>query len=501
MKKEKIIYMPYPYLGRDVNEITRNMVNILSEKYNVVDRMDPSLKYASIMETKAIFLNWNEQNITEEQKKQILKYKKYGTKIIWFFHNRVAHEEENISKEKNNMIWLADNSDYIIILSESSKQYVPGKEKNKNKVRYVPHIKYNSRENPRITQVLKERYNIKEDEFVYCIFGAIRPYKNIETAIRCFNMIRDEKVRLIIAGKPITEEYGNEISKLTVCNKKIITDFRFLSDVELDGIISLSDIVLMTYVGASSMNSGVLIKAFSEGRTVIAPEICMVNDIFEKGDFFYKWQSGNDRMLCELMLQVHKEGKEGLHEKGERAKRYIEDNHSEEIVKNAIEAILNEDNEKKQLMKKRSERKKISPSLEDEVEFYSESYRRYHYLFRIMCQWMELKNKQLEISAWVKKAGWKRVAIYGMGEMGQILLADLRDKGINVVYGIDKNADNIRADIPLVKISESLEEVDGIIVTAVAFYDEVKKEVQNKIDVPVISIKDILDELLYIDSL
>lgn len=494
MKRNKIIYMPYPYWGAQTNEISSNMVNILSENYEVVDRMDPSLNLASVLETKAIILNWSEQYITEEEKKQILQYQKYGTKIIWFFHNRIAHEPENVDKEKSNMLWLADNSDFIVVLSRSSKQYVPGQEKNKDKVRYVPHVKYNSRKNERITQTLRDKYHIKKDELVYCVFGRIRPYKNIETAIKWFKEISNEKVRLIIAGKPITEEYGNEIRELAACNKKIIIEFRFLSDLELDAIIDLSDVILMTYAGISSMNSGVLIKALCEGKAVITPDICMANDISEKNDFLYKWQSGNAEMLKEQMLQAYRDGKEVLQMKGKRAQKYIEEHNSDEIVKRALEDILNEDNDKLQADFPEDVSLE-SHLLEKEVESYTRNYRKYMYLFKIMCQWMHIKNRKKEISDWIKTVGWKRIAIYGMGEIGKVLLEELKNSDIDVAYGIDKQGDDMHIDIPVCKISDNLEVVDGIIVTAVTYFDEVKKELQNHINIPVVSIKDILDEL------
>lgn len=494
MKRNRIIYMPYPYWGAQKNEITSNMVNILSENYEVVDRMDPSLNLLSILETKAIILNWSEQYITEEQKKQILQYQKYGTKIIWFFHNRIAHEPENADKERSNMLWFADNSDYIAVLSRSSKQYVPGQEKNRDKVRYVPHVKYYSRKNERITQALRNKYHINKDELVYCAFGWIRPYKNIETAIQCFNEISNEKVRLIIAGKPITEEYGNEIRELAAGNKKIITEFKFLSELELDAIIDLSDVVLMTYGGVSSMNSGVLIKALCEGKAVITPNICMANDISEKSDFLYIWQSGNAEMLKEQILQAYKDGKEVLQMKGNRAQKYIEDHNSNEIVKRALEDILNEENGKLQtdIPKEVSLESNL---LEKEVESYNKNYRKYMYLFNITCQWMHIKNRKIEISDWINSVGWKRIAIYGMGGIGKVLLEELKNSDIDVAYGIDKQGDDIYIDIPVYRITDHLEAVDGIIVTAVTYFDEVKKEVQNHINTPIVSIKDILDEL------
>lgn len=498
MKKAKVIYMPYPYMDVEANEMLRNTVDMLEEKYDVVGRMDPSLDLTSLLETRAIILNWAEQWITEEQKAQILKYQEFGTRIIWFFHNRTAHEQENVDKETDNMVWLADHSDYIAILSKSSRQYVPGKETNKDKVRYVPHVQYHSRVNARITEVLRNKYQIKEDEFVYCIFGLIRPYKNIEMAIKCFGRIQNDKTKLIIAGKPITEAYAQEIARLSEKLKNIITDFRFLSDMELDCLIELSDIVLMTYTGVSSMNSGVLIKAFSDARTVIAPAICMVNDICEERDFIYRWQSENVDAICSQMINAYTDGKEICRNKGKEAQTYLNENNSDTIVKEALFGMIDEEEKEKiNILRNITSRN----TLEREVECNEKNYRKYRYLFHIMCQWMQLKNQGIEIADWLKALGWNRIAIYGMGAIGQDLLTELRTKGIDVIYGIDRNAMNIQSEIPVCMLEDKLESVDGVIVTSAAQQEQIKKEVHKKLEVPVVSLKDILDEMQYLNSM
>ena len=153
-----------------------------------------------------------------------------------------------------------------------------------------------------------------------------------------------------------------------------------------------------------------------------------------------------------------------LRDTGKRAAQYNNENNSEEIVKQALNDMLNEDNDNKNssiLYEEQMNGLDHNP-LEKEVEWYSNNYRNYHYLFRIMCQWMNLKNNKIEISDWIKTIGWESVAIYGMGEMGQALLVELKSNNINVVYGIDRNADNIHADIPILKLSNNLEKVDGI---------------------------------------
>ena len=115
--------------------------------------------------------------------------------------------------------------------------------------------------------------DILEKDFVFTIFGLVRPYKNIENGIETFIRLNLPNSRLIIAGKPVNVQYAKYIKKLCSENKNIILDLRYIPDSLLDTIINISDVILIPYHDGSSMNSGVMIQAFSKGKTVIAPKI------------------------------------------------------------------------------------------------------------------------------------------------------------------------------------------------------------------------------------
>lgn len=496
--KKRVVYLPYPYYGDQRNQFAQNMVDLLKLDYDVVGHLEPVSNILTILETQAIILNWTEQNLSENWKEKILNYKKYGTRVIWFFHNKMAHIDKNREKVSENMLWLAEHCDSIVVLSQSSMQYIPGKEHNIEKVTYIPHIAYKNMANVRIQQYFKKNYDLKEEEFVYGIFGGIWPYKNIEMAIQCFKDLAIPNSKLIIAGKPISEEYKEEIMSLIKSSDNIFFESRFLVEAELDSIIAMTDVILMPYVDPSSMNSGVLIKAFSNGKTVIAPNICMVNDIDNENLFLYKWQIENIQTFKEQMIKAHSDGKKELLYKGEMAKRYIESNNCAEIVKKEMKRIIESSNI---LTKKMIENDMDITMLSDiyalshESEQNNEKQLRYQYLFRTMCQWCELRNRKIMISSWIKNMGWKRIAIYGMGEMGKLLKKELQLDGVKVLYAIDRNAENIKTDIPVYDLSNGLEEVDGVIVTAITFYTEIVREISTFIEAPVVSLKDILDEI------
>ncbi len=109
-------------------------------------------------------------------------------------------------------------------------------------------------------------------------------------------------------------------------------------------------------------------------------------------------------------------------------------------------------------------------------------------LFLMMNEWVKVKQKGKNLSVYFERKGYKRIAIYGMSYAGETLLEELKGTGVEVVYAIDQKADSLYADVDIVSMEETLEEVDAVVVTAVTFFDE-------KVNCPVISLEDILYEV------
>ena len=82
-----------------------------------------------------------------------------------------------------------------------------------------------------------------------------------------------------------------------------------------------------------------------------------------------------------------------------------------------------------------------------------------------------------------------------MGYVGEILNDEFRDSNITVEYGIDKNADSIYADVDVISVNDPLMEVDAVVVTAITYFEEIEKELSEKISCPIISLEDILNQI------
>ena len=101
-------------------------------------------------------------------------------------------------------------------------------------------------------------------------------------------------------------------------------------------------------------------------------------------------------------------------------------------------------------------------------------------------------QEQKKLTEYFKRNEYRTVAIYGMKEIGMLLLSELRREGIEVSYAVDRNADEISADITILKPSYAMPEVDVIIVTALHYFDKIYLEIRELRNAAIVSVEDIL---------
>ena len=116
-------------------------------------------------------------------------------------------------------------------------------------------------------------------------------------------------------------------------------------------------------------------------------------------------------------------------------------------------------------------------------------------LFRLMDQWVSIKQEKKNIEAYFIKNHYKKIAVYGMSYVGLRLVKELKNSEIEIAYGIDRNAANIYSEIKLVTIEENLPDVDAVVVTLVDGFDKVRDMLSKRLSCPVIAIEDIINEI------
>ncbi len=118
-------------------------------------------------------------------------------------------------------------------------------------------------------------------------------------------------------------------------------------------------------------------------------------------------------------------------------------------------------------------------------------------LYRMMNEWVRIKQEGKNLALFFEENNYKKIAVYGMSYAGETLLKELKGTGIQVSYGIDRNADVIYEDseVDIITMEDPLRKVDAIVVTAVTFFDEIEEELRKKIACPILSLEDVLYEV------
>lgn len=117
---------------------------------------------------------------------------------------------------------------------------------------------------------------------------------------------------------------------------------------------------------------------------------------------------------------------------------------------------------------------------------------KYWQSYLMMDRWVRIKQEGKSLANYFYEKGYKSIAIYGMNHSGITLLDELSASEIEVKYGIDANADQIYSDIPVVKLTDQLDEVDAVIVTPIYYFDEIEKDVSEKMLCPIIPLDDVV---------
>lgn len=111
--------------------------------------------------------------------------------------------------------------------------------------------------------------------------------------------------------------------------------------------------------------------------------------------------------------------------------------------------------------------------------------------------WLLLKNSKRSLVEYFHRNDIKKIAIYGMGELGCRFLEEMSESDVEVVCAIDAKPENIDADINVLQVGTPIrEEVDAIVVTAVFAYNNIEKDLKKYLNCRIISLKDVIYSMI-----
>lgn len=126
---------------------------------------------------------------------------------------------------------------------------------------------------------------------------------------------------------------------------------------------------------------------------------------------------------------------------------------------------------------------------------------RFKSYYNVTNQWLLNKNEEKNVGDYFKDNNYKTIAIYGMGNMGELFYEEVKKTDVKVAYFIDKNAEELYYgidDIPVVNIKdiESREKVDAIIVTPIYDFESISEDlVDSSKGAEIVSLEDVIYEV------
>jgi len=89
---------------------------------------------------------------------------------------------------------------------------------------------------------------------------------------------------------------------------------------------------------------------------------------------------------------------------------------------------------------------------------------------------------------------YNKIAIYGMGQLGNRIIEDIRNGGLIVQYVVDIKGGLLDIDIPVFRADDKLPPIDVVVVTVPQQYKEIKDLLSNS-NCDIVSIDEIITEL------
>jgi len=170
--------------------------------------------------------------------------------IVFTVHNVLPHEKSRLFTLASGLLFLL--GDHFLVHSLKNKQQLIKQYGiSRKQITIIPHGPLDFHVSSKLSrQEARSKLNIKPEERIILLFGAIRPYKGIETAITAFGKVLKKipNVRLIIAGK-LWEDWGpyrNQIRSLHL-EEHVDTFLDYVPAEMVSVFFTAADLVLLPY--------------------------------------------------------------------------------------------------------------------------------------------------------------------------------------------------------------------------------------------------------------
>lgn len=119
---------------------------------------------------------------------------------------------------------------------------------------------------------------------------------------------------------------------------------------------------------------------------------------------------------------------------------------------------------------------------------------KYICLFKFANEWIILKQRGIEFKRYFKERGYNSIAVYGMGDLGERFVDEVKNTDINIEYAIDRCRKGKYANIEIKNFDGALPKVDAVVVTPIYNFWEIRPSLTDRFECPVVSLEDVVCE-------
>lgn len=220
------------------------------------------------------YISWNLPRVAAGTARFLwfrVRLRQMGYRLAWTCHNLFPHESKSPLADYLVRLTLARLSDLVLVHSKHLKKQVRRWFLRRRMVIVVPHGHFiDCYPNQMSREAARSRLGLADRSFIYLFFGIVRPYKGIEELIDRFREVDDNGNALVIAGKPMSEQYKEALVQRGGGDRRIQFHLGYVRDNDIQVYFNAADITVLPFRKIST--SGSLLLALSFGSPVVIPD-------------------------------------------------------------------------------------------------------------------------------------------------------------------------------------------------------------------------------------
>jgi len=311
-----ILYYPYYPLYRKSNPYIDLFYNIFPEYCEIKSGVPWNYKNIDKKYKKKIFhLHWEHLIYSNRSKQKAAKENidnflnrlnkncKQGWKFIWTIHNEIPHNNKFPELDiylRNELNKLAD---VVIVHSNYIKNLLKERYNIKEeKFRTIYHGIYNNYINEIKKEQARKYFNIPLNSKVFLNFGKLLNYKGIDHLLEAFSnsKIQEHNTFLIIAGQIESSFNKKLLNKYTGNSNKLITKYEYIPSKKIQYYFNAADFSVFPY--KRILTSGSMFLSYAFEKPMIIPSLPSFEN-YDINEGCIKYKASNILSLTDALKQ------------------------------------------------------------------------------------------------------------------------------------------------------------------------------------------------------